>query len=158
MSPLSKIGVGVLFSFCLSFCHYVLLSETLNIANNFWTERVRTLIFDMSISYDKTFPWFLFFFILRPWPSSLTHFLKILTLLKTLEKWVRARAFNIALFVTRPSLWYQDIWPCDFGLPRNKPLSEAFVFHKQILFKVSLNKKALVFLAEKLSRTNKRYF
>ena len=34
-----------------------------NLANNFWTISARTLIVHMSISCDKTFPWFHYFLI-----------------------------------------------------------------------------------------------
>ena len=35
-------------------CHSVLLSETLNFSNNFWTVSARAVIFHMNIPCDKT--------------------------------------------------------------------------------------------------------
>ena len=45
-------------------------------------------VFHMSIPCDKNFPWVPLFFTMWPWPWSLTHFLKTLTLLITFEQWV----------------------------------------------------------------------
>ena len=62
-------------------CHSVILSYAFchslwnfNLANNFWTVNARGLIFHMSWSCDKTFPWVPLFLTLWPWPSSLIHF------------------------------------------------------------------------------------
>ena len=63
---------------CHSLCNF-------NFANNFWTVGARALIFHMSNPCDKTFSWVPLFFTLWPWPWSLTHFLKTLTLLITFE-------------------------------------------------------------------------
>ena len=49
-----------------------LFFDNFNLANNFWTVSARSLIFQMSDSWDKTFPWVPSFFNLWPW--SLTHF------------------------------------------------------------------------------------
>ena len=46
------------------------------------------MLFHTSILCDKTFPWVPLFFTLWPWPWSLTHFLKTLTMLITFEQWV----------------------------------------------------------------------
>ena len=114
MPPRSKIG-GILFLSCLSFCPPL---WNFNLANNFWTVwtvSARALIFHMSISCDKTFPWAPLFFTQWPWPWSLTHFLKTLTLLITFEQWVLELWYFTRIFpVIRPScglfltLWH---WP-----------------------------------------------
>ena len=70
-------------SVLLSFCHS---PWNLNIANNFWTVNARALIFHMSIPCDKIVPLVPLFYTLWPWPWSLTHFLKTLTLLITFER------------------------------------------------------------------------
>ena len=97
------------YCFCpvciLSFCPPL---WNLNLANNFWTVRARALIFHMNISCDKTFPWGALFFTLWPWPWSLTHFLKPLTLLMTFQQWVLELLFFTWLFpVTKPFHGYR---------------------------------------------------
>ena len=103
---------------------------SLNLANNLWTASDRALIFHISIPCDKTFPWVPLFFTLWPWPWILTYFLKTLTLLITFEQWeLELLSYcNWAFLVTRFSLEYQDICPCDLGHLWNWPLSGAFVF------------------------------
>ena len=63
-----------------------LLFLNFNFAYNFWIVSARALIFHMSIPCDKTFQWVQLFFTLWPWTWSLTHFLKILTLLIIFEQ------------------------------------------------------------------------
>ena len=90
----------------------------LNLANNFWTVRARALIFHMNISCDKTFPWGALFFTLWPWPWSLTHFLKPLTLLMTFQQWVLELWYFTWIFpVIRTFLGYHYFLPCDLDLP-----------------------------------------
>ena len=91
-----------------------IFKKNFNIAYNFWTVSARGLIFHMSIPCDKTFLWF--------------HLKKILELPYCI--W--------AFLVTRSSYWYQDICPCDLDHLWNWPLSGAFVFHKHILFFLTL--------------------
>ena len=55
--------------------------ENFNLANNFSTVSDKALIFYMNIPCCKTFLWVPLFSTLWPWPWSLTHFLKTLTLL-----------------------------------------------------------------------------
>ena len=53
MPPRSKIG-GILFLSCLSFCHFVLLSETLTLLITFEQWVLELWIFHMNIPCDKT--------------------------------------------------------------------------------------------------------
>ena len=76
----------------------------------------RALIFHMYIPCDKTYPLVPLFFTLWPWPWSLTHFLKTLTLRHVitfeqcvLELWY----FTWIFLVLRPFREYQHFWPCD---------------------------------------------
>ena len=66
----------VILSFCPPLLNFYL-------ANNFWTVSARAFIFHMCIPCEKTFLCVPLFFPLWPWPWSLTHFLKTLTLLIT---------------------------------------------------------------------------
>ena len=107
---------SVSYCFC-PVCHSVILSKNFNLANNFWTENARALIFHMSIPCDNTFPWVPLFFTLWPWPSSLTHFLKTLTLLITFEQWVlELWYFTWVFFVMRPFCGYHYLLPWDLDL------------------------------------------
>ena len=89
-----------------------------NLANKFWTVSARALIFKMNIPCDKTFPWApLFFFILWHSPWSLTHFLKILTLLIIFEQWMLELWFFTWIFpVIRPVWGYHHFSHCDLDL------------------------------------------
>ena len=62
-----------------------IFKKNFNLSNNVWTVSARALIFHMSIPCNKTFPWVPLFFTLWPWPWSLTHSLKSLTLLITFD-------------------------------------------------------------------------
>ena len=89
----------------------------MNLAYNFWTVSARALIFHMSIPCDKTFSWVPLFFTLWPSPWSLTHFLKILTLLITFEQWVlELWYFTWVLLVIRPFPGYHYFLPRDLDL------------------------------------------
>ena len=55
---------GILCLSCLSFCNSVWY---FNLADNVWTVSARALIFHLSISCNKTFPWVPTFFTLWPW-------------------------------------------------------------------------------------------
>ena len=91
--------------------------KNFNLSNNFWTVSARTLIFHMSISCDKTFLWLPLFFTLWPWPWSLIHFLKTLTLLITFEQWLLDLwYFTWVFLVIRPFLGYHYFWPSDLDL------------------------------------------
>ena len=89
----------------LSFCPPL---WNLNLDNNFWTVSTRALIFHLSIPCDKTFPGVPLFFTLRPWPWSLTHFFKDLTLLITFQQWVLELIYLTGVFLV--------IWPLFFTL------------------------------------------
>ena len=66
---------------------------------------------------------------------SVTHFLKTLNLLITIEQWVLELSYcTWAFHVTRSSYWYLDICPCDLDHLWNWPLSGAFVFHVHLVF------------------------
>ena len=79
--------------------------------------RARALIFHMSIPCDKTFLRVPFFFTLWPWPWSLTHFVKTLTLLITFEQWVlELWCFTWVFLVIRPFCEYHYFLPCDLDL------------------------------------------
>ena len=107
MPPRSKIGGHIVFvlSVIPSFCHSL---WNFNLVNNFWTVSARALIFHMSIPCNKTFPWVPLFFTLWPWPWSLTHFLKTLTLLIIFEQWVLELCYLITLVLRYLSFWP---WP-----------------------------------------------
>ena len=91
--------------------------ENFNLANNFLTMSARALIFHRCIPCDKTFHWLPLFFTLWPWPWSLIHFLKTLTLLVTFEQWVLELWFLPWVFlVIRPFWGYHYFWPCDLDL------------------------------------------
>ena len=80
-----------------------LFFENFNLANNFWTVSARALIFHMSIPCDKTFLWVPLFLTLWPWPWSLTHLKKTITLLITFEQWVlELWYFTWVFLVIRP--------------------------------------------------------
>ena len=101
-------------SVLLSFCHS---PWNLNIANNFWTVNARALIFHMSIPCDKIVPLVPLFYTLWPWPWSLTHFLKTLTLLITFEQWMlELWYFTWVFLVIRPFRGYHYFLPCDLDL------------------------------------------
>ena len=97
-----------------------LLFKNFNLAYNFWTVSARALIFHMIIPCDKTFQWVPLFFTLWPWPWSLTHFLKTLTLLITVELWVlELWYFTWVLLVIRPLSGYHyffTLWPWPLSL------------------------------------------
>ena len=113
MPPRSKIW-GILFLSCLSFCPPL---WNFNLANNIWTVSARALIFHMNIPCDKTFSWVPLFFILWPWPCSLTKFLKTLTLIKTFEQWVlKLWYFTCVFLVIRPFRGYHYFLHCDLDL------------------------------------------
>ena len=114
--PRSKIGGHIVFvlSVILSFCPTLWIFI---LANNFWTVIAKASIFHMSIPCDKTFPWVPLFFTLWPWPSSLAHFLKTLTLPITFIQWVLERWYFTWIFpVIRPFGGYHYFLPCDLDL------------------------------------------
>ena len=91
--------------------------ENFNLAYNFGTVSVRALIFHMSTPCEKTFKWVPLFLTLWPWPWSLNHFLKTLTLLITIEQWVlELWYFTWVSLVIRPFRGYHYFLPCDFDL------------------------------------------
>ena len=91
--------------------------ENFNLANNFWIVGARALIFHMSIPCDKTFQWVPLFLTLWPWPWSLTHFLKTLTLLITFKQWLLELWYFTRVFlVIRAFCGYNYVWPCDLDL------------------------------------------
>ena len=95
--------------------------EIFNLANNFWSVSARALIFHMSIPCDKTFQWVPIFFTLWPWPWSLTHFLKTLTLLITFEQWVLEfwHTFNMSIPCDKTFLWvswFFNLWSWPWSL------------------------------------------
>ena len=103
---------------------------------------VRASIFQMSIPYDKTFPWVPTFFTLWPWPWSLTYFLKTLTLLITFEQWVlKLWYFKWVYFVTRLSvgtkIFYLVTLTLEFDL-FSKNFNYAIYFS-------TMNARALIF-------------
>ena len=105
---------GACCFFPVSFCPPL---WNFNLANNFWTESARALIFHMRIPCDKTFPWIQLFLTLWPWPLSLTYFLKTLTLQITFEQWVlELWYFTWVFLVIRPFCWYHYFLPCDLDL------------------------------------------
>ena len=119
-APWDRRSGGILFLSCLSFCHSVILSFrhspwNFNLANNFLTVVARALIYHMSIPCDKTFPWVPLFFTMWPWPWSLTHFKKTLTLLITFEQWVlELWYFTWVSLVIKPFRGYHyffTLWP-----------------------------------------------
>ena len=100
LCPLRSKIEGTWIWFCLSFCPPLWI---FNLENNFWIVSTRALRFQMSISCDKTFQWVPLFFTLWPWPWTLTHFLKTLSLLITFEQWVQELwCFTWVFLLTRP--------------------------------------------------------
>ena len=70
-------GVGILVCVRVSIC---CVDKNFNLSHNFPTITDRDLMLYMCIPYDKSFHLVpLFFFTLWPWPWSLTHFWKTLT-------------------------------------------------------------------------------
>jgi hypothetical protein len=61
------------------------LFKNFNIGHIFWMVSGRAFIFHMCIPYDKNFLMVQKFLTLWPWPWSLTHFLKTLTLAISFE-------------------------------------------------------------------------
>ena len=86
------------------------------LTNSFWTVSDRALIFHMSISCDKTFPCVPLCFNLWPWPWSLTHFLKTLTLLITFEQWVLELWFPCVTTFLWVPLFLFTLWPWPWSL------------------------------------------
>jgi hypothetical protein len=71
----------------------------------------------MFVPYDKTFLLVPNFLTLWPWPWSLTHFSKTLTLAISFEWQVIWLSYLISVFfTTKPFYWYQIFWPCDLDL------------------------------------------
>jgi hypothetical protein len=94
MPPGSKIVGHIVF--VLS----VILSsaKNVNLGYNFWMVRVRAVIFQMSIPFDKTFPLVPTFFTLWPWCLRYMYVLNTLTLAiyfdwKVLGRWHFTRVF-----------------------------------------------------------------
>ena len=90
--------------------------KNFNLTYNFWTVSARALIFHMSIPCDKTFLLVPLFFILWPWPWSLNHFLKTLTILITFEQWVlELWHFTWVSLMIRPlvALFFTLTWEFD---------------------------------------------
>ena len=76
-----------------------------------------TLIFHMSIPCDKNFPWVRLFLTLWPWPGSLTHYLKTLTLPITFEQWVLELWYFTWVFIVIGLLrGYHYFLICDLDL------------------------------------------
>jgi hypothetical protein len=79
-----------------------------NIGHIFWIASDRAFIFPMCVSYDRTFLLEPHFFTLWPWPWSLTHFSKSLTLAISFEWQVIGLSYLICVFLMmRPFYWYQ---------------------------------------------------
>ena len=106
-------------AFC-PLCHSVFLyfsSSIINLANNYSSRGALDLIFYMSISCDKTFPWVPTFFILWPWPKSLTYLSKLWPSQITFNQWVKEPwYFTCIFFVKRPFCGYQHFLLCDLRL------------------------------------------
>ena len=117
LCPRDRRSGGILFLSCviLSLCHSL---WNFNLANNFWTLNARALIFHMSIPCDKTFPWVPLFMTRWPWPWSLTHFLKFLTLVITFEQWVLEIWYFTWIFLVIRFYFcgYHYVWPCGLDL------------------------------------------
>ena len=136
----SKIG-GILFLSCLSFCHFVLLSETLTLLHIItFEQRVRELWYFtwVSLVILPFCAWLPLFFTLWPWPWSLTHFFENFNFANNFWT-VSARA--LMFLVTRSSYWYQDICTWDLGHLWNWPLSGVIVFYKHILLRFAKRDK-----------------
>ena len=131
-----------------------LLFKNFNLANIFWILSARALIFRMSIPCDKTFQWVPLFFTLWPWPWSLTHFLKTLTLLITFEQWVlELWYFTWVFLVIRPFRGYHYFLPCDLDDPFFENFNLVITFERWHFFKL-----ILIFLLKRYFLGNNMYF
>jgi hypothetical protein len=96
---------------CLSVC------KNFNIGHIFWMVNDRAFIFHMCVPYDRSFLLIPKSLTLWPWPWSLTHFPKTLTLGISFEWHLIGLSYFIRVFLmTRPFYWYHNFWPCDFDL------------------------------------------
>ena len=142
MSSISKLSY-ILFLYCLSFCHSVILSETLTLLITFeqWVVDLCHftwvfLVIDLAVGTIIFDPVTL--------TSEFDPFSKTITMLITFEQWVPVLSYC----TWASSYWYQDIYPCDLGHLWNWPLGGAFVFHKHILFVYMLEWKGDSLFAE----------
>ena len=83
-----------------------LLFKNFNLGYNIWMVSTRALIFHMSVSYGKTFPWVPKVLTLWPWP--LTYLLKTLTLAITFKWYVLGCWYFTWVFLVTRSL---TLWP-----------------------------------------------
>jgi hypothetical protein len=96
-------------------CHI----ENFNLNYIFWMICSRILIFHMSVSSDKTFPWIPTDLTLWPWPWCLTYILKTLTMHIYFEWYMYVLGlwyFTWMFVVTSPFSEDQQVWPCDLDL------------------------------------------
>jgi hypothetical protein len=90
------------------------LFKNFNIGHIIWLASDRVFIFHMCVLYDKTFLMVPKFLTMWPWPWSLTHFSKTLTLAILFEWQVIGLSYFICVFLmTRPFYWYQICGPFD---------------------------------------------
>ena len=91
--------------------------ENFNLLNNFWKVSARALIFYTSIPREETFLWVPLSMTLWPWPWSLIHFLKTLTLVMTFEQWVLEFWYFTWIFlVVKPRCGYYYFLPWPWRL------------------------------------------
>ena len=111
----SKIGRILFLSFLLfrpsfipSFCQSV---WNFNLANNFWIVRARALIFHLSISKRKSFPWALTFLTFR---LDLGLLFEKFNLANTFWTMIAgALIFHMRLFWYKSFHEYKHLWACD---------------------------------------------
>jgi hypothetical protein len=89
------------------------LIQDFNLGYIFWMVCTRTLIFHMSVSSSKTFPWILTYLTLWPRPWCLTYILKTISF-----EWyvLGVGYFTRVIVVTSPFCGYQQVWPWDVDL------------------------------------------
>jgi hypothetical protein len=124
-------------NFDLATLVFGLLIKNFNIGHNFWMVCTRALIFQLSISCDKTFLWVPKVLTLWPWPWCLMCLLKMLSLAITFEWYVLGLLYFTWVFlVTKPFHRYQNFWSCDLDLgvwPTYKNINLGYNFWMYVL-------------------------